>query len=232
MAIASVTAKSAVGGSGRPRRLRVASVAASTPISVRRTSAGSWRDRARRERFPVALERLGAEGVAHLRAEKRDPPMAEPDEMLGREAGPRLVVGHHGREVRPGHVVVDEDHREAAVPEAHEESGVERAHHQRPIDGAVAQHPAHVGLAGPFGRRRSEDETVPSRLGHLRHPAEHDPIEGVAEDGGDVPALKHGHALGAPAGQAAAAQRSARTGASPRPGRRARGSWRAPDLDR
>ena len=41
MAMASVTANSAVGGSGRARRLRVAAVAGSTPISVRRMSAGS-----------------------------------------------------------------------------------------------------------------------------------------------------------------------------------------------
>ena len=142
MAMASVTAKSAVGGSGRPRRLRVASVAASTPISVRRTSAGSCAIAPAASASPVALERLRAEGVAHRRAEKRDPPMAEPDEMLGREPGARLVVGHHGREVRPGHVVVDEDDREAAMPEAQEEAGVERAHHQRPVDGAVAQHAA------------------------------------------------------------------------------------------
>ena len=201
MAMASVTANSAVGGSGRARRLRVAAVAASTPISVRRMSAGSCAI-APCQGLAVSLEGLPAERVAHGRAEKRDAAMAEPEEMLGREPGARLVVGDHGRQVHAGQVVVHEDDRQPAMPERQEQPGVDGAEDERPVDRAMAQDAVEIGVRGPVGRRR-EHEAVPAGLSHLGHPAQHDPVERVVEDGGHVAALKHGDALGAPAGQAA-----------------------------
>ena len=188
-------------GEEAPRRRRRRLDADLGPPDERRI----LRDRPRGQRLAIPLEGLPAEGVAHGRAEKRDAAMAEAEEMLGREPGAGLVVGDHGRQVHAGQVVVHEDDRKPAVSERQEQSGVDGAEDERPVHRAMTQDAAEVSVRGRVGRRR-EHEAVSAGLGHLRHPAQHDPVERVVEHGGHVAALQDGDALGAPAGQAASVE--------------------------
>ncbi len=131
--------------------------------------------------------------------------MAEAEEMLRREPGACLVVGDHGRQVHAGQVVVHEDDRKPAVSERQEQPGVDGAEDERPVHRAMTQDAAEVSVRGRVGRRRKH-EAISAGLGHLCHPAHHDPVERVAERGGHVAALQNGDALGASAGQAASVE--------------------------